>query len=201
MLDRQIVSVKDQIAEQLRSDIISGELSPGEKLNEVSLTKRFGVSRGPIRDVFLELTKEGLLASKNNCGVSVNHDLSPALQGLMVEIRRTIETFAITQHNDPLNEEDFDNLDAIIGRIREAFKENDFTAVTKADIEFHRYLVFKAGGAELANLWYTIVLRMRMNYRRLSTAKDCVDEHQAIIDALRNKDLALAKERLIANIK
>ncbi|MGD8174470.1 MULTISPECIES: GntR family transcriptional regulator [Marinimicrobium] len=201
MFNSPVISVKDQIADQLRSDIISGELAPSSKLSEQTLSERFGVSRGPIREVLLQLTKEGLLVSKNNCGVSVNSALSSSMQELMIDIRRKIETFALSNLKSALNDEDFKNLDTILDRIQTAFTQEDFTEVTKADIDFHRYLVFKAGGAELVNLWYPIVLRMRMNYKRLSTPKECVQEHQAIADALKADDLELAKKCLLANIK
>ncbi|WP_341938267.1 GntR family transcriptional regulator [Marinimicrobium sp. C2-29] len=201
MFNSPVISVKDQIADQLRSDIISGELAPSSKLSEQTLSERFGVSRGPIREVLLQLTKEGLLVSKSNCGVSVNSALSSSMQKLMIDIRRKIETFALSNLKGALNDEDFKNLDTILDRIQTAFTQEDFTEVTKADIDFHRYLVFKAGGAELVNLWYPIVLRMRMNYKRLSTPKECVQEHQAIADALKADDLEMAKKCLLANIK
>ena len=92
-----ILSVKDQIAEQLRTDIISGDLAPNTKLNEKELAERFGLSRGPIRDVILQLTKEGLLISKSNVGASVNSILDPNMQKLMIELRRNIEVFAVEQ--------------------------------------------------------------------------------------------------------
>nr|WP_231884996.1 GntR family transcriptional regulator [Alteromonas stellipolaris] len=71
-MKNKILSVRDQIADVLRSDIISGELASNTKLNEIQLAERFEVSRGPIRDVILKLTKEGLLISKSNVGASVN---------------------------------------------------------------------------------------------------------------------------------
>ena len=200
MFRNKVVTVKEQIADQLRSDIISGVLKPNERLSEQSLTGRFGVSRGPIREVFLQLTKEGLLVSKNNCGVSVNSALDSKMQELMIDMRRRIEVHAL-DNIDELNEQDFDYLNEFLERIETAFSKEDFTEVTKADIEFHRYLVYKGGGQELVNLWYPIVMRMRMNYQRLSSSHDCVKEHEAIADALRNKDLVNAKASLIANIK
>ncbi|WP_049720973.1 GntR family transcriptional regulator [Gilvimarinus polysaccharolyticus] len=201
MFNNKIISVKDQIADQLRSDIISGALAPSTKLSEQTLSERFGVSRGPIREVLLQLTKEGLLVSKNNCGVSVNSALDPSMQALMIDIRRKIETYAISTIKNSFTEEDFAQAESILARIQDAFSSEDFNEVTKADIDFHRFLVFKAGGNELVNLWYPIVLRMRMNYKRLSTPKACVEEHQAILDALRAKNVTLAKKCLMANIK
>lgn len=197
----KIVPVRDQIADQLRSDIISGELAPGTKLNEQALATRFGVSRGPIRDVLLQLTKEGLLVTKSNVGASVNEMLSPDLQKLMVDIRRRIEVFAVKRLKGRLSDKDFASLDYLLDEFRTSFEEGDFTQVTKADIEFHKYLVERAGGQELVNLWYPVVLRMRMNYKRIDTPKDGVAEHQAIIDALRADDVKRAAKALKANIR
>ncbi|WP_066965714.1 GntR family transcriptional regulator [Microbulbifer sp. Q7] len=197
----KIIPVREQIADQLRSDIISGELAPTTKLNEQQLANRFGVSRGPVRDVLLQLTKEGLLVAKNNCGVSVNSVLDPSMQELMIDIRRRIEVFAISQLKGKLSEMDFAELEDILDRLQDAFDAQEFNEVTKADIDFHRYLVQAAGGDELTNLWYPIVLRMRMNYKRISQPKDCVDEHRAILDALRANKINVATTALRANIK
>lgn len=201
MFRNQVISVKDQIADQLRSDIISGALEPNARLSEQSLTGRFGVSRGPIREVLLQLTKEGLLVSKNNCGVSVNSALDANVQELMVDIRRKIEVHALCNIADKLTEQDFEYISEYLERIEYAFSKEDFTEVTKADIDFHRFLVYKGGGHELVNLWYPIVLRMRMNYKRLTSPTDCVQEHRDIADALRSKDIEKAEAYLLANIK
>ena len=197
----KIVPIRDQIADQLRSDIISGDLAPDTKLNEQQLANRFGVSRGPIRDVLLQLTKEGLLVTKSNVGASVNKMLDSSMQQLMVDIRRRIEFHAVKRLKDKMTDEDCAALDAILGRFKESFEKADFTEVTKADIAFHRYLVEKAGGQELVNLWYPVVLRMRMNYKRIDTPTDGVAEHRAIIDALRSGQTKDAIAALRANIR
>ncbi|XQW83457.1 GntR family transcriptional regulator [Thalassotalea piscium] len=197
----KILSVKDQIADQLRSDIISGELAPNTKLNEKELAERFGLSRGPIRDVILQLTKEGLLISKNNCGASVNSLLDPKLQKLMINLRRSIEVFAIDQLKDSLTEEDFQDLENILTELQAAFDNEDYTEVTKVDISFHNYLIYKAGGDELVNIWYPYVMRMRLNYKRITKSSECVDEHRLILDALKSGDIAKASKAIKANIK
>lgn len=197
----KIIPVREQIAEQLRSDIISGALAPDTKLNEQRLAERFGVSRGPIRDVLLQLTKEGLLVSKNHVGASVNKMLDPATQSLMVDIRRRIETFAVKQLKGKLTDDDFTALENILHWFEEAFKNEDYTDVTRADIEFHKYIVEKGGGKELVNFWYPVVMRMRMNYKRIDTPTQGVEEHRTIIDALRRESTRDAVAALRANIK
>jgi len=197
----KVVPIRDQIADQIRSDIISGELEPSEKLNEQALAERFGVSRGPIRDVIIELTKEGLLITKKNRGASVNSALDADLQDLMFGIRLKIEEFATQHVKGKLNDTDFTALESILDHLQESFNKEDFTEVTKTDIDFHRYIVGKAGGETLTNLWYSIVMRMRMSYSRLDNSSDCYDEHKVILDALRADDTETAIEALRANIK
>ena len=133
---RKILSVKDQIANELRSDIISGVMPPETKLKEQELAARFGLSRGPIRDVILQLTKEGLLVSKNNCGASVNSVLDPKMQKLMINLRRQIESFAIDQLKGQLTDQDFEELEGILSQLQTAFDEEDFSEVTQIDISF-----------------------------------------------------------------
>lgn len=197
----KILSVREQIADQIRSDIISGDLAPDTKLNEQALADRFGVSRGPIRDVLLQLTKEGLLVTRPNVGASVNKMLGPGMQKLMVDIRRRIEIYAARKVMGELTDEDFASMQTILGVFETAFKDGDFTEVTKSDIAFHQFLVEKAGGEELVNLWYPVVLRMRMNYKRLDDAQHGVEEHHQIVEALKEGDSKAAVAALRANIK
>ncbi len=197
----RIIPVREQIADQIRSDIISGDLGPGAKLNEQALAQRFGVSRGPIRDVLLQLSQEGLVVSKNNVGSFVNDQLSSDLQSLMVDIRRRIEEHAMKLLKSKLEEADFDHLEGVLLKLKDAFAAKDFTGVTKADIQFHHYLVEKAGGDDLANLWHSVVMRMRMNYKRVDSPKDCEDEHKAIIEALRKGDTRDAIKAVKDNIR
>lgn len=204
MLEKsKIVPIREQIADQLRSDIIAGELAPNEKLNEQALASRFGVSRGPIRDVLLNLTKEGLLVTKNNCGASVSDVLTTEMQTLMITLRRQIECHAVQTllDNDLLTEDDFEAMYETLDAMVEAFKADDFTSVTKIDIAFHSIFVKRAGGDELFNLWQPIILRMRLNYARIDQPQEIIDEHRGIIEALKIKDFDIAKKALMVNIR
>lgn len=193
--------MREQIADALRSDIISGELAANTKLNEQQLAERFGVSRGPIRDVLLKLTKEGLVVSKNNIGSSVSSPLSPEMQKLSIDIRRKIEEFAIKNVVDKFTESHLQAVDSIIARMQSHFDNEEYTELTKVDIEFHQYIVRLAGGEDLVNIWYPIVLRMRMNYQRIKTSQTLVDEHRTILDSIRAQDVKAATAALRKNIK
>lgn len=198
---KPLFTIREQIADNLRSDIIGGVVKPGDRIREELLAEKFGVSRGPIRDVLLQLSKEGLLTSKPNCGVTVNAHLAPVLQSLMVDLRTKIEVHSLKLLKNKLTEQDFQALDKIIKNLHRALEENEYTEATEADLKFHRYLVRKAGGDDLVNVWMPIVLRMRMDYQRISSPKDSRDEHRAILNALKNGNIKEATVALKANIR
>jgi len=196
-----LVTIREQIADSLRSDIFSGAVQPGERIREEVLAEKFGVSRGPIRDVLLQLNKEGLLSSKPNCGVTVNHQLPPKLHSIMKGLRLKLETEALKLLKGKLDEDDFDTLRGILVKLHVALKEDNFTEATEMDLAFHRYLVKKAGGDDLVNVWTSVALRMRIDYQRITKPKESYDEHTAIVDALEVGNTKKAIEALKDNIR
>jgi len=198
---KPLVTIREQIADSLRSDIFSGAVQPGERIREEVLAEKFGVSRGPIRDVLLQLNKEGLLSSKPNCGVTVNHQLPPKLHSIVRALRLKLETEAVKLLRGSLTKEDVSVLRGIIEKLHTALKEERFTEATEMDLAFHRYLVNKAGGEDLVNVWISVALRMRIDYQRITKPKESYDEHRAILDALEVGDTKRAIKALKDNIR
>src|SRR5260221_12044829 len=64
----EIASLVDRIVERLERAIMSGELAPGSKLSEQAVAKRFGVSRGPLREAIRRLEGRKLIERKPNFG-------------------------------------------------------------------------------------------------------------------------------------
>jgi len=198
---KAVISIREQIANQLRKEIFDGALAENTKLREQALAERFGVSRGPIRDVFLQLTKEGLLVSRSNRGVVVSSALEPDLQKLVVRLRLNIEVFAVKKVIDQLDGVDFKRLEKMLDALVAAFDKEDYSHVPRIDMEFHQYLVQRAGGDELLNIWQPIVFRMRMNYKRITRAEQVLAEHRQILDALKAKNQKAAVAALRENVR
>lgn len=86
------VTLAQSVTDILRSEVMSGQLSPGEKLQEINLSGRLGVSRTPLRAALHSLASEGLLEYLPNRGYSVRSlnadrliaifDLRGVLEGL-----------------------------------------------------------------------------------------------------------------------
>ena len=199
-----IHGLREQIVYQLRNDVYSGRLVAGERLSEPRLVERFKVSRTPIREALQQLTQEGILEAKPNCGVRVAVETRGEIQELIISIRRTIETFALRSCFDNLTEEDFLQWDEIVDRMAKACEKQDYSAIAERDLEFHLAIIQRAGITDLAAIWKVIVARVRSHFRdtqkRYSDPMDIHAEHAEILKVFRGGDLEAAVEILASNV-
>jgi DNA-binding GntR family transcriptional regulator len=197
--------LRGQIADRIREDIISCRLAEGERLSEMSLAARFGVSRGPIREALVQLTHEGLLVAKPNCGVRVAPATTESIRELILPIRRTIEIYALRAIFDDLNESDFAVCEGILQDMALACQRKDVAAAVEQDIAFHRSLLERADQPDLLAIWSTIVARVRRHFWQVhrghqNTPIDVHADHQLLVDVFRSGDKEAAARALEAHI-
>jgi DNA-binding GntR family transcriptional regulator len=192
--------MREQIADHIRTDVLTGELTAGARLREQDLAARYGVSRGPVRDALLQLTKEGLLAAKPNCGVTVSQPPTEDIQPLIVELRRRIELFAIGKAVAEFTDEDIGHLERHVQGLGDACRQGDLASVVQHDMAFHRLLV-EASGPDAVELWLPIVMRMWLHYGRHEDLMESYQEHAEILEAVRNRDADAARAALERNIQ
>ncbi|WP_460168324.1 GntR family transcriptional regulator [Thermostilla marina] len=194
-------TIREQIADLIRADILSGRLTEGERLREQELAERYGVSRAPIRDALLQLTQEGLLVAKPNCGVRVGSAADQEIQPLIVELRRQIEVFALQKAFDRLANEWLPKLEETVELLEPACRDGELSEIVRHDVAMHRIIVEAVDNPDLLAIWLPIVSRMMLHYSRLGNMMDSYREHKGILDAIRNGDRRRAEEALIANIQ
>jgi DNA-binding GntR family transcriptional regulator len=188
------------IADKLRHAIGSGELKPGAQLSEVDLARKFGVSRGPLREGMQRLTQEGLLVSIRHRGLFVI-DMTPNDVRDMYLAREAIERAAARK----ILEVDH----AAAGEVLLEIVEQMTTATTPAevselDIAFHVRLVQLADSPRLNRMHQTFITETRMCIHALeesySVSEVRDDEHRAVATAIKDGDLKLTDELLVAHM-
>ena len=194
-------TMSEQIAKRLRQDILSGKLKPGEPLREKQVSEQFGVSRGPVREAFHQLTQQGLLVSEPNKGVSVAQRIDGSVRPLIAELRQKIETFVLDSIFDQITEEDIATWEDILADIKEACQRGDTDALVDHDIRFHQAVIQSHDDKGLFAIWHTITLRMLMQYQRFDDLMDSYHEHKRLLDAIRRRDKTAALEALMTNIQ
>lgn len=195
------LNLQSQIVQRLRQRILSGAIPSGAPLREQSLAKEFGISRGPIRDAFLLLSKEGLLVAKPNVGMRVASEPSLFKRELIVRLRREIESTALAHWFEHRNDQLLEDLAVNLKAYKAACRKGDLDPVVELDMEFHRQIVTAADGASLFDLWHPVTLQMFLRYSRHHTLLESHAEHLGIYDAMKAGQADLAVRRLQAHIQ
>jgi DNA-binding GntR family transcriptional regulator len=190
-------NLREQIAERIRTDVLTGRLPAGERLNEIKLGEQFGVSRTPIREAIQQLMHEGLLEGRPNTGVKVAARPDDVICNFIVLIRRMVETFSLRLYFDQLSETDFAHWRAILERMRLACEAQDYMAIAEHDIEFHRSIVRRSMQRDLESIWTSLVGRVRSHFwetqqRNYASAMDIYEEHVRIVESFRDGDVEAA---------
>jgi len=123
------LSLADQIARELRADIIGGRLLPGMALVEVDLVKGYNASRNTIREALHRLGQEGLTRYVRNKGVMVRRVEREEVRDLFV-VRRTLELQAIAR-SSPLTPPQSERMQSAIEAISLARNREDWRAVAE----------------------------------------------------------------------
>jgi len=188
------------IADKLRHAIGSGELKPGAQLSEADLARKFGVSRGPLREGMQRLTQEGLLVSIRHRGLFVI-DMTPNDVRDMYLAREAIERAAarkILEGDHPAAG------DALLEIVEQMTTAPTPAEVSELDIAFHVRLVQLADSPRLNRMHQTFITETRMCIHALeesySVSEVRGEEHRAVANVIRSGDRKLADELLIAHM-
>ena len=197
--------LREQIADQLRTDVMCGRLAEGERLSELKLVERFGVSRTPIREALQQLTHEGLLEGRPNAGVKVACRPPDAIRELVLPIRRSVETFALRSYFGSITDDDFRRWNEILDKLRAACIARDYTAIAEHDLAFHRSIIRRAKLRDLEAIWMSLVARVRSHFwetqrRDYADPLEIFEEHAAIVEVFRTGGIEAAVNALEDNI-
>jgi DNA-binding GntR family transcriptional regulator len=186
-------SLGEDVAERLRDAILHGELSPGQRLREEELSVRLEVSRGPVRDAFILLEREGLVRSSRNRGVSVVQLTRNDLQEIYT-LRSALEPLAIRLAIERGDSNDLGEMDGSLDEMKSAFSrritERD---AARLDVEFHDTIYQAAHHQRLSNAWEQIRLptywfMLSRNVASPDWREGTVKGHAEILKIIRSGD-------------
>lgn len=189
----------------LRRQILRGELKPGERLMEISLANKLGVSRTPIREAIRMLEHEGLAVMKPRRGAQVAKISAQELTDVL-EIRESLEILAISKACERMDAEDLQKMDDAARRFEElaAKPGSDLTALAEADVAFHDAIFNGTKNLRLIQILGNLreqMYRFRIEYMKdEAVRKELVEEHRQIRSAIRDKNCVLAVEKISEHI-
>ena len=197
--------LREVVYATLRSELVNGTITFGERLTEPKVSARFGISRTPVREALTMLCSDGLL-QREEYGFSPVRPSVPRIRDLY-ELRLTLELGGLARvMNNPALSHDRELLLAERERwlALQADPPEQEPGFVVVDEEFHVALLTAAGNAELVRALLSVNSRIRhvrmydfMVNNRIETT---ISEHLAILDAVLAGELANGYQLLRTHI-
>ncbi len=187
----EFLPLRDVVFNTLRKAILTGELKPGERLMEIHLANRLGVSRTPIREAIRKLELEGLVIMIPRRGAEVAQITEKSLKDVL-EVRRALDALCVELACDRIDEEATQQLKKACEEFERATETKDATTIAKADVELHDIIVRATGNQRLIQLINNLseqMYRYRFEYIKDENRHDnLIDEHRMIYESIVKRD-------------
>lgn len=187
----QTQSLSSVICSQLEEMILSGDILPGERINESQLSSTLGVSRAPIREACRQLERSGMVEVRINKGTFVIEiDLKEVME--LYEIRATLDALASDKAARIITEDQKTSLLHHLEEMRQATQREDHHKYFKANIDFHMCIMHIAGNKNLLQI-YEGVSKKASLFRKTSLSAPgrlpvSLKQHEAIYEAIISGD-------------
>jgi DNA-binding GntR family transcriptional regulator len=180
------------VLQELRREILSGDLVPGSQIMQDEIAERYGVSRVPVRDALRTLEGQGLVTYSPHRGYQVTRIDVEELQQIQ-DIRQILESEALREAVDNISAETVAAMTADLDTMIRAEKEADWSEWLAAHRRFH-FALFEMSGRKhllriLGQMWdVSDLYRSYYMKTRLSELRDR-QEHRRLLNAARDHDV------------
>lgn len=183
------VSLRENIVELLTSAILSGQLTPGDRLNESALARQLKVSRAPIREALQQLEEQGLVLNQPRRGmfvVSLNEEDLKKINSL----RLVLEAEALELARERATPDLLRRIEQIAVCMERGRNMNAIEAI-RLDLEFHRTLWHSAGNEYLEKMLYSLTAPLFafavLTFPESTKMRMILDSHRPLVEFVAGK--------------
>jgi DNA-binding GntR family transcriptional regulator len=180
----------------LREGMVQFRFAPGSVISETSIAGQLGISRTPVREALIELSHSGVvdIQAKRSSRVSL---IDPAMVDEAAFIRLALDSALLPQVCAQANVLDFEELERIIEKQKQALEVPENDDFQTSDNEFHHYL-YRICRKELC---YETAFSLNIHFERLRVMlahlgdnAQLIEEHQAMVSAIRQQDIQRCRD-------
>ena len=177
----EYLPLRDVVFNTLRQAILKGELKPGERLLEIALAERLGVSRTPVREAMRKLEQEGLVVMIPRRGAQVASITEKDLNDVL-EVRIALENVAIEKACKLITEEELGRLWVAAKEFEKTKAEGNLVRLAEADVAFHEIIYQASDNKRLNQVLNNLreqMYRYRVEYLKEEQTRNLlVSEHE-----------------------
>lgn len=191
----EFLPLRDMVFRKLRRAILLEELKAGEKLPEIHLADKLGVSRTPIREAIRKLEREGLVVMAPRRGAIVAKINEKNLKDVL-EVRRALDMLSAKLACERIDEARKEELKQACLHFAEVVKSGDLQDIAQKDVALHNIIIEAAGNITLQRQMSSLaeqMYRYRVKYLKDdSQYETLMREHQAIYESIVKGDVKTA---------
>ena len=195
--------LRDVVFNTLREAILKGDLKPGERLMELQLASKLGVSRTPIREAIRMLEQEGLAVTTPRKGAEVAKMTLKDMEDVL-EIRDALDELAVRIACQKISDEQLRQLEDMKKILEKSTQTGNVKKIAEADVTFHDVIYEATGNPKLVTLLNNLreqVYRYRVEYiKDPKNYPTLIAEHEAILESLKNRDVKNAVEAMHVHV-
>lgn len=199
----EYLPLRDVVFKVLRQGILTGELKPGERLMEIHLANKLGVSRTPIREAIRKLELEGLVTMIPRRGAEVAQITEKSMKDVL-EVRKVLDNLSVELACERITAEEKELLQNACVDFEDAVKTGDFSMIAKTDVAFHDIIVAATRNIRLSQMVNNLaeqMYRYRFEYIKDSSQHNrLVQEHKEICSGIISGNKEKALEAIEAHI-
>ncbi|MES2041876.1 MAG: GntR family transcriptional regulator [Pseudomonadota bacterium] len=193
---------REEVYRSLKQWIIELQLAPGEILRDQDLAAQLGVSRTPVREALRQLEDEGLVITSFHKWTKVApSNLTDIIQ--LYPVVAALEAAALELALPYLTSADLQELEASNAALAQAITNHDHQNATELDAHFHAIIVRASQNLEIEKLLANLRPRIKRielaHFGDQRMAPQSIEEHEAIITALRAGDAHAAAQAIKQN--
>ncbi len=199
----EYLPLRDVVFNILRKAIITGEFAPGERLMEIALAERLGVSRTPVREAIRKLELEGLVVMIPRKGAEVARITEKDLRDVL-DVRCALEELGASLASSRITEDGRKDLRDALLSFEKAVESGDFAEIADKDMDFHDVIFDIVDNPRLTvivNNLRELIYRYRLEYvKDVAYHQTLVKEHRQITDAIFDGDGERARKLMKGHI-
>jgi len=197
-------TLREQVIDHLREEILSSRLEPGAELGEVALARSLGISRGPLREALGQLAAEGLVTMVPRRGAVVTRLTRQEFMDAY-QVREALESLAMELAVPRLSTDEKARLHEMCEAMERAAAARDSISFFAVNREFHDLFVRASGNRKLEAVHTQLIAQMGRLLNRSAELRGGLEqsaaEHRAILAAIDADDAALAVRLLEEHIE
>jgi len=191
-------TLKEKIYTDLRQSIILGHRPAGQKIDIKQISERYEASITPVREALQMLNQEGLITIKPHSGYLVTQFTLKQLRDLL-HVREILELACIELAAARITDEELDGLENVFSGYT-GDDDESYARYTAENRRFHFLIAQATGNQELADMVGSLHDRLARFMVMRRAGKEMQQSHNRIMDALRRRDGAAARQALLDEI-